>query len=86
VHGALSLIEDTAVNEELLVLECLDTVLDLDVLDIAVDGGSNLNPRNKKLINVNSNRKSFSDIERLRKDAEVGVPTAKKSWFHKKRS
>jgi hypothetical protein len=48
VHGALSLIEDTAVNEELLVLECLDTVLDLDVLDIAVDGGSNLNPRNKK--------------------------------------
>ena len=53
------MVDDTAVNEELLVLECLDTVLDLEVLDIARDGGGNLNPRNKKLINVNSNRKSF---------------------------
>jgi len=52
VDGALSLIHDSAVNEELLVLECLDTVLEADFLGIALDGGGNLFPKKSGLEKV----------------------------------
>lgn len=47
VDGALSLIHDSAINEELLVLECLDSVLEVKVLGIAFDGAGNLFPGKK---------------------------------------
>ena len=46
VDGALSLVLDSAIDKELLVLECLDTVLEVKVHGIAIDGSGNLFPKN----------------------------------------
>lgn len=42
VDGADSFIFDTAVNDELLVFEGLDTILDLHILEFSIDGSGNL--------------------------------------------
>jgi len=51
VDGADTFVFNTAVNDELLVIEGLDTELELNILEFSVDGGGNLSPINKMIRN-----------------------------------
>ena len=52
VDGADALVLNTAVDDELLVSKGLDTVLELEVLLVALDGGSNLSSIDKRVRKV----------------------------------
>ena len=49
MDGADALVLNTAVDDELLVSKGLDTVLELEVLLVALDGGSNLSSKDKRV-------------------------------------